>query len=186
SALLRGPDGEERSRRSVLYFAERVRGTAAEGSFGQLSPGESVTVGGARALYGFILDELPQENSGSLKIVIADLGSQAEARLLVDPAVNVLRPDQLKVPRIEGLDPSKSYWLTVSGGADLGAGGGAVRSALFYRRAAPGSKERGQGVVSFDRPARVVDAREVLVLLPDDDRMDNKGALWVRLEPAAE
>ncbi len=40
SALLRGADGESLSLRSALYFAERARGTQADGSFGPLSPGE--------------------------------------------------------------------------------------------------------------------------------------------------
>lgn len=186
TALLPGPDGERLTMRSAFYFAERTRGTQAEGSFGLLAPGDSVVLSGARALYGFIVDDAPQENGGALKLHITDVRAGTSAELLVDPAIHVLRPDELGLPRFVGLDPERSYWLSLSGAADLGAGGGEVSSAIFYRRGGPGSKARSQGMVTADTPVKVSDASEVLLLLPDDDQMDNAGVVSARLEVAAE
>ncbi len=175
-AMLGGPGSPPL--KQVLYFGERASGVSAEGSFGALGPGQTERVSGLRALYAFIFDDSSEDNSGSLKLWIAEEGrGKRRFPLLVDPAQNVIVPTA-RLGRFTGLDPRGSYLAKLGGQVDLGAGGGAVRR-LFYFQS--GLTKTGQGVLVSGEPLEVQGAKDFWLLLPDDDPADNAGELLVRL-----
>jgi serine/threonine protein kinase len=174
--------------RSVYFFGERADGARAEGSYGQLSPGMSVTVDGLRAIYGFVIAAARAEDATPLRVRIVDLRSRKVASLVVDPSRHAIEPDPSAFLRMGDLDPETSYLLTVTGAGDLGAGGGVSRRVCFY--CGPGEvvgappADRGQGIVSSGGRAVVRGARELWLFVPDDDLSDNAGSFTAQLTVA--
>ena len=183
-ASLEGTGREQRLLRSVFYFGERASGTRTAGSFGQIRPGQPVEVRGLRALYGFILDDSPEDNSGTLKLLVADKRSRRGEILYVDPARHfVARTSRLA--RFAGLDPEARYRVTVAGEADLGAGGGPVSRLLYFVDSGEDPRATGGGQGVLDGSLEVAGGRALWLLLPDDDPLDNAGGLEVAIAPEA-
>ncbi|HCF62195.1 MAG TPA: serine/threonine protein kinase [Myxococcales bacterium] len=181
-ASLEGAGREQRLLSSVFYFGERVTGARTEGSFGQIRSDAPVEVSGLRALYGFILDDSPGDNSGALKIGVAERRSRSGEVLLVDPARNFIARTS-RLARFSGLEPSVTYSVELTGTVDLGAGGGPAARLLYFVEAGddPRLPRGGQGVLDAGVPLRVSGARSLWLLLPDDDPLDNSGELSVSI-----
>ncbi|MGI5862304.1 MAG: serine/threonine protein kinase [Myxococcales bacterium] len=181
-ASLEGAGREQRLLSSVFYFGERVAGARTEGSFGQIRGDAPVEVSGLRALYGFILDDSPEDNSGALKIGVAEKRSRGGEVLLVDPARNFVARTS-RFARFSGLEPSAAYSVELSGAVDLGAGGGPTSRLLYFVEAGddPRLPRGGQGVIDAGAPLHISGARSLWLLLPDDDPLDNSGELSVSI-----
>ena len=184
ATLKSGPDS--RTLTSVFFFGERAAGTKAAGSYGQLRSNAPALVTGLRALYGFIVDDTPKDNSGSLKIRITDVKTRRQAVLLVDPARNAVEPDPARFVRLSGLDPKVSYDLSLAGIADLGAGGGTVRRVCYFRSVEEGAgpTDRSQGTLDVGPGVALGGMKDVWLFLPDDERSDNAGNFTARVKVA--
>lgn len=148
-------------------------------------------VGGASALYAFVLDDHPEDNRGELTLEVEDLDGQGTQRLVIDPRTHVVIPRRGSA--VTGLSPTLTYEVTARAGSPVAttrsSDSAPVERALLVRR----TRQRSEGVdlaastaqsprlIAVGRRTLVSGADELLFTLPDDRLDDNAGALELEI-----
>ena len=174
--------------RGCFYFVER-EANATGPTFGWLGPGDSATVCGARALYGFVVDPSPGDNAGALTLIARE--GKRELRLPVDARTNAIFPEPARGGRFTGLASQGRFALELQGRADFGAGAGPSQSAIYWYEGTldlnelAKSPEISHGVIHAGEQVSLLRPSQVVLFVPDDDTGDNHGALAASVRPAS-
>ncbi|MCE9668764.1 protein kinase [Myxococcus stipitatus] len=173
-------EGRSTASGTVVYFAEGDG--PADGSFGVLS-NSTRTVKGARKLHVFAIDDNgPDDNSGTIQVVIRQSAYVPPRSLTFDAKTNAfaLKPEHKVVLR--GLNPRATYLFTVRDDfAELrsGANGKVHQAVCVERGTEPVSARASHRLLEVGKRYQVTGVEDVSCFFPDTRTTDNQGALAV-------
>ncbi len=178
-----------------VYFLEAAPGLTARETFGVVGP-RGTGVKNANAIYAFISDDSPGDNTGALKLRVMDTASHATSTVLVDAKSNALPTDKKGQFKVKGFEPLATYELKLKEGRHpahtLGEKGGRVSKVLVSQ--VPGLGQLLEGKKAATGSERVLEAGKTLrftgtpwitLAFPDDGFDDNDGTMEVELSAVA-
>lgn len=179
----------------VFYFVEGTSALSADEAFGELSPGRknARTIRHATALYAFIFDGRPFDNSGGTRIRIQERGEKRFTTLIVEPRANAVYPDLDQAIALHGLTVGDTYEVALREAATpaairSGRRGRATKlvflqdtSQLFLRGHPLDDYAR---VVKVGSTFRVTATETMRFFFLDDSVEDNTGGVMVEVTPA--
>jgi serine/threonine protein kinase len=174
-----------------VYFLEAAPGLKASETFGIIGP-KGTVVKNANAIYAFLTDDKPADNTGAIKLRVMDVATHATSTVLVDSKSNALLPDSSGQFRLKGLEPLETYELKVKegkrGARTLGDKGGRVGKVLLVQ--VPGLGHVMQGKQMANDATRVIEVGKtvrfsgtpwIYLSFPDDGLDDNDGTMQVEI-----
>ena len=178
----------------ALYFVEGSDELEASESFGLVGR-RAITIRHARALYAFVIDDQPDDNSGALLIRVQQKGSRQVSTLLVDGRANAVSPPRDHLFNLIRLTPLDRYEVRVEAGRSpartRGARGGEVGRVAFVQNAgwasvlSKGQVDQTQRILEVGRKYEISGASWAKFLFLDDSAADNEGSLRIEIRPLA-
>ncbi len=179
----------------LFYFVEGTADLPGDETFGELAEGKknALTIKNATALYAFVLDEHPADNSGSVRLRVQPRGSKNVTTVLVDAKANAVVPEESQRFTLRGLDQRMSYNLRIvqgDPGAQVRPGKNGKISRVVMLQGAAALIILGHPIDDYARVLEVgktytvTGTPSLIFTFPDDALEDNEGKLVVELETA--
>uniref|UniRef100_UPI003899BA00 protein kinase domain-containing protein n=1 Tax=Pyxidicoccus xibeiensis TaxID=2906759 RepID=UPI003899BA00 len=165
---------------TLAYFVEGD--VSADASFGLLSASMR-TIKGAKRLHVFALDDSgPEDNSGTIRVVIRQSAYVPPRYLSFDAKQHAVQLKPEHQVALRGLNPRSTYLFTVRDDfAELrSSGNGRVRQVLCVERGPEGASARStHRVLETGKRYQVTGAEDLRCTFPDSKVTDNQGAIEV-------
>jgi serine/threonine protein kinase len=178
----------------AMYFVEGSAELEAGETFGLVGH-KAITIHHARALYAFVLDDKPEDNSGAIVIRVKPRGSRETSTMLVDGRANAVSAPAGRYFNLLRLNALDRYEVRIEPGNPSaktrnGQGGEVGRLAYVQNAGWNSVLEKGpvddtQRILEVGRKYQVTGASWMKFLFLDDAAEDNEGTLRVEIRPLA-